>query len=259
MTCQEARSAIRARAIAPSVQTVGLDEHLAACPSCAALQRSESRLSELLRQSPPAVLTRSAHRDIDRAIRGARPTRTTWLAPTGVAAAVVAALVLVAPLAWRGIPAPSGTAAAPVVGAVVPEDPGALARVAEDPDESAVAPAPASSVPARSEARPTAERRAQRARPRGTPAVAAPRGGASPALGGRDPLAAMDTRAIEEALDLPEVTVCLDVRSTDCTFDVAGAEGAGRVHSLPGASGVVGVADGPQPVSSISTTEVASP
>jgi hypothetical protein len=262
MTCHEARDAIRARAVVPSVdaEEASLEAHLAACTACAGLQRSEDRLTELLRPSSPPVLSRSAHRDIDRAIRGARPAQAPWLAPTGVAAAVVVTLVLVAPLAWRGVSAPALTTQPQVVGVVTPEGPSAPTHVSEAPGESAMATAIAPTVAARSEARPTAARKAQRSQPRGTPAVAVSRAGRSPAVAGRgDPLAAMDTRAIEEALSLPEVTVCLDVRSTDCAFDVAGTEGASRVHSLPGASSVVGVADGPPLVSSISTTEVASP
>jgi hypothetical protein len=258
MTCHDARRAIEAEVLSPlgSETIPGLDEHTAACPACAALRHAEAGLTDLLRQSTPPALSRSAHRDIDRALRGARPAGSPWLAPAGAAAAVVAALVLVAPLAWRGVSAPAVTAAPQVVG-VRTEAPSPVG----DPPAGggvAVVATPAPSLPSAGAGVVAPRRPAQRVPDRRvTAGIRSRSGGASAAT--LDTLGSMDTRALEDALRLPEVAVSLDVRSTDCSFDVPTAEGATRVHSLPVASGVVGVAGGPHPVSSISPTEVASP
>jgi hypothetical protein len=256
MRCHDAQRAIRSEALGPpsSAPNPELHEHLAACPACASLRRAETRLTDLLRQSSPPTPSRSVHRAIDQAVRQTRPARASWLTPAGAATAVVAALVLVAPLAWRGVTRPAAT---------VP------ARVAEfspddlSPSETLPVAAPRAQVPPSSPdtavVGAAAPRKAsQRAASRRVAANAGVRGGSAVPAAARVTVSSMDTRALEEALRLPEVDVCLDVRSADCSFDIAAAEAAARVHSLPVASRIVG-GGGPEPVSSISPTEVASP
>ncbi len=262
MTCDELRSILaRDPSLLRECGTLppSAAHHLAACPACAAHYRAEQALERLLSDSAPArALPPRLGRRLDAALRGARVRPgLPWPAVAAVSATVVTALAVGGLLTWRQPTSGAPHGAAPVTTAVAPALPEPPAAVPATPT-----PTVQPTEKPLAEAKPAHSRRAA-SRP--SPGRAGPRRApAGPGAGTAVvDVASMDTRAIEEALALPETRAVLEVRAASHSFEVPVSAPADPVRNVslasPGSLSPEPVRNAPATGAPTRPSEVAQP